>query len=114
MLQQEGTNDQGNSRPQWQWEKGEWHKMCEISNHLPIYNILTGDVVNQGEKLSDILTEVQEAYIPHKIHTFEIRLRHGSSQCGGTLLMQKEGPDTFTRGNIQKRIVISAVIRAPN
>ena len=48
--------------------------MCEIFNNLPIQNILTGDVVNQGENLSNILTEIQEASVPTKF----THLKYGS------------------------------------
>ena len=40
--------------------------MCEIFNNLPYQNILTGDVVNQGEELTNILTDIQGADVPHQ------------------------------------------------
>ena len=65
----QGMYDEGMSRPLWQWERGEWQKMREILSNMSFEPMLVGDVDLQADKITNILSELQEKYVPHKTYT---------------------------------------------
>ena len=81
--QLERTQKKDNSRPLLQWGKGGWHKMIGRSKNLSFESILTGEVDNQAERLTNTWL------ISRKVTQLNQGTSHGRGHDARTLTLKK-------------------------
>ena len=58
--------DQPISRTTWLWDKGDWEGFCSDLNAYDWDDVLTGDINDQANAITDILHTLQKKHIPNK------------------------------------------------